>query len=170
LDVEVREAIEESETVAEVILPAEEEGDEKEAEDGDVRKGKRRRPRRRRRGGKAKEDAVESPRPQRQKAPASPESIVVDLGPAGHEVELFTDDEEDDDQLLDSSDEDDDEGDETSSGGARPASHRNIPSWAEAIGVVVDSNLALRTERKKTARPPGSNRGGRARGRRKKRS
>lgn len=141
--------------------------EETEMEDGEPRKGKRRRPRRRRRGGKSKEEGAEAPRAPRAKAASPPESIVVDLGPAGHDVELFEEDEEDEEPLSVGGD-DEDEGEEEA--GGRGASHRNIPSWAEAIGVVVDANLAMRTERKKTAHAPGAGRGGRPRGRRKKRS
>ncbi|MGI9455770.1 MAG: hypothetical protein ACR2NU_04370 [Aeoliella sp.] len=52
-------------------------------------------------------------------------------------------------------------------------SHKSIPSWQEAIGVVVDGNIAARGERKRAHRGSGgsrggSSRGGRSRGRRKK--
>ena len=143
--------------------------EESESEEGAPSPGKRRRPRRRRRGGKTRDEPDESPRVPRPKSPTSAEPIVVDLGPAGHDVEIFDDEDDDDDDLLSAGGDDDDDGDEASMGGSRPASHRNIPSWGEAIGVVVDANLAMRSERKKTARPPGASRGGRPRGRRKKR-
>lgn len=149
---------------SESLEGAEERQPERGAEEDESRKGKRRRPRRRRRGGKTKDESVEKPRT---KSTAPVESIVVDLGPAGHDVELFEDEEEDNSFAENDHDEGSDDED---SGSARPASHRNIPSWGEAIGVVVDANLATRSERKKSARPPGNGQGGRPRGRRKKRS
>ena len=33
--------------------------------------------------------------------------------------------------------------------GAVPAGHRSIPSWDEAIGMIVDANLATRTDRRR---------------------
>lgn len=135
------------------------------SEEGDLAREKRRRPRRRRRGGKKQSDKSDGPR---EEAPRPVESVVVDLGPAGHDVELFDDDEEDEETLHGKSSHEDEDDESISSGSSRSANHRNIPTWADAIGVVVDANLATRSERKKTARPSGSNRGGRPRGRRKK--
>jgi hypothetical protein len=64
--------------------------------------------------------------------------------------------EEDDSDELDS-DEDSLEG----SGGQ--ASHRNLPTWQEAIGVIVDGNLALRSKAPVKPQTParGRSRGGR---------
>lgn len=45
----------------------------------------------------------------------------------------------------------------------RSVSHKNIPAWQEAIGVVVDANIAARSERKRTNRGRGGSRGGRGR-------
>ncbi|MCI0492412.1 MAG: hypothetical protein L0Z07_05710, partial [Planctomycetes bacterium] len=52
---------------------------------------------------------------------------------------------------------------EAPSQGARPASHRGIPSWEEAIGTIVDLNLQSRAQRKQT--PASSSRQGSSRGR-----
>ncbi len=61
-------------------------------------------------------------------------------------------------------DSDDEEDEETQ---ARRISHKNIPAWQEAIGVVVDANIAARGERKRNSRgrgnPRGNTRGGRGR-------
>jgi hypothetical protein len=45
-----------------------------------------------------------------------------------------------------------------------PPGHRNIPTWDEAIGMIVDTNLQTRSERRRTA-PPSSRGGGSSRGR-----
>lgn len=42
-------------------------------------------------------------------------------------------------------------------------SHKNIPAWQDAIGVVVDANIAARSERKRSNRGRGGSRGGRGR-------
>jgi hypothetical protein len=64
-------------------------------------------------------------------------------------------------------------------GGARPASgrtaggHKSIPSWDEAIGMIVETNLATRTDRRRSApqgRGSGSSRGRSRGGRRRKKS
>lgn len=57
----------------------------------------------------------------------------------------------------------DDEAEEGDSSPRRAPSHKNIPSWLDAIGVVVDSNIAARSERKRSSRSNG--RGGRGSGR-----
>lgn len=45
----------------------------------------------------------------------------------------------------------------------RTVSHKNIPAWQEAIGVVVDANIAARGERKRNSRGRDNSRGGRGR-------
>ena len=90
----------------------------------------------------------------------------------------------DDDDLMEVSGGGDDAGDalfdadsddmDTSERSAVPAGHRSIPSWDEAIGMIVDTNLATRTDRRRGGPPSGPNSGpsrGRPRGgRRRKKS
>lgn len=57
--------------------------------------------------------------------------------------QLGEDEEEEDDDDLEEDLLDDD--DSPSTGGRRP-SHRNLPTWDEAIGVIVDTNLAQRSK------------------------
>jgi hypothetical protein len=61
---------------------------------------------------------------------------------------------------------------QTTSSRAVPPSHRNIPSWEEAMGVIVEANLGSRSERKRSSgsSPRGGSHRGRPRGRRKKNS
>ena len=55
-----------------------------------------------------------------------------------------------------------------------PAGHKSIPSWDEAIGMIVDTNLATRTDRRRSSSPQsrdsGSSRGRSRGGRRRKKS
>jgi len=55
-----------------------------------------------------------------------------------------------------------------------PAGHKSIPSWDEAIGIIVDTNLATRTDRRRSSSPQsrgsGSARGRSRGGRRRKKS
>jgi ribonuclease E len=57
---------------------------------------------------------------------------------------------------------------------AAPAGHKSIPSWDEAIGMIVDTNLATRTDQRRSApsqsRGSGSSRGRPRGGRRRKKS
>ncbi len=57
----------------------------------------------------------------------------------------------------------DETADESDSAKSRSISHKNIPAWQEAIGVVVDANIAARGERKRNGRGRGGQRGGRGR-------
>jgi hypothetical protein len=50
-----------------------------------------------------------------------------------------------------------------STGRDTPAGHKSIPSWDEAIGMIVDTNLATRTDRRRSS--PQQSRGGASRGR-----
>ena len=123
---------------------------------------RRRRPRRRRRGRGGRKGDETSDREQR--APRDRERPTDDepksdtrrhAAPSDEDL----DDEDDDD--LDTNFLDDDEGEEgadgesgddkESSGKAIPLSHRNIPTWEEAIGVIVDANRQTRSERKLSA-------------------
>ncbi len=66
------------------------------------------------------------------------------------------DDEEDDSHA-------DDDGESSSTGGSR-TTHRNLPTWDEAIGVIVDTNLAQRSKspaKQSTGSSRGRSRGGR---------
>jgi hypothetical protein len=92
-------------------------------------------------------------------------------------------DEFSDEELMEDHDSDisldggDDEGDDsngvaTGAGISRSAAlQRSIPSWDEAIGFIVDTNMQSRSQRRPPSRPGGSrdngSRGGRGRGRRK---
>jgi hypothetical protein len=64
----------------------------------------------------------------------------------------------------------DEDGDDFLEDGERATSsgHKSIPSWDEAIGMIVDTNLATRTDRRRSSGPPsrgnGAQRGGRPRG------
>ena len=51
-----------------------------------------------------------------------------------------------------------------STGRETPAGHKSIPSWDEAIGMIVDTNLATRTDRRRSS-PQQSRGGGTSRGR-----
>lgn len=83
--------------------------------------------------------------------------------------ELDLEQDSDDDLSLDQDESDDSD----SRAQGLPPGHRNIPSWDEAIGLIVDTNLQLRSERRRSSpkhsRGTGSSRGG-SRGRRKKKS
>lgn len=177
------EVVEESSYVEEVEFdePGPRETSEEPAseEEGEPR---RRRPRRRRRGrgGRKSEEAGDrEKRPSRdgeRSAEVEPKS-----GPRRHaapdDMDLDDDEEEDlDSNFLDEDEADDEsevgEGEEKRDPGKTvPLSHRNIPTWEEAIGVIVDANSQTRSERKRSPHPPsrgGSARGGRARGGRRK--
>jgi ribonuclease E len=82
------------------------------------------------------------------------EEIVLD-DPDDEAVDSRMSDEGGDDFL--------DDGERTMSPG-----HKSIPSWDEAIGMIVDTNLATRTDRRRSSGPPsrgnGAQRGGRPRG------
>lgn len=90
-----------------------------------------------------------------------------------NEAETTTSDTIDEEsEEMGSADVQDDSPDDESSSQAgekkvRSISHKNIPAWQEAIGVVVDANIAARGERKRSnSRGRGGSRGGRGRGRR----
>jgi ribonuclease E len=145
---------------------------------------RRRRPRRRRRGrgGRKSDEASDREKPAPRGGDRSAESEQK-AGPPRHAApdDLDLDDEDDDDlndNFLDE-DESDEDGDgdtgeeRSSSGRVIPPSHRNMPTWEEAIGVIVETNLQTRSERKRSPRPSsqgGSSRGGRSRGGRRKKS
>jgi ribonuclease E len=113
--------------------------------------------RRRRRGsGEGREGAADAARP----------AATNGRAPARAADDDDDDDEDDDGPLLQADDGEDDDDDEGSSAGGRRASHKNIPTWADAIGVMVETNLQSR--KNSPQRPAGQRertRGGRGRGR-----
>jgi hypothetical protein len=130
------------------------------AEETEATDRKRGRPRRRRRGGRGRKPG-ERQRDGRQSERRIHESAGAD------DLGGDFDDLGDDDDSLDGGNGatgDLDEGDDESLQGAhsQSAARRAIPSWDEAIGFIVDSNLQTRSQR---PRPPRSDsRGGRPRG------
>jgi hypothetical protein len=85
--------------------------------------------------------------------------------------EIVLDDDIDNDE-MDLGIDDEDAGD---GGRDTPAGHKSIPSWDEAIGMIVDTNLATRTDRRRSSpsQSRGSSNGSRGRsrgGRRRKKS
>lgn len=130
---------------------------------------KRGRSRRRRRGGRGRKPGERQS--ERAAAPLQQESEgIEDLG-----VELDVDDDADDsatfedgaDPLGSDLDIDDGDGEPAELGGRRgSAAQRAIPSWDEAIGFIVDTNMQSRSQRRPAPRS-GSGPRGRSRGRRK---
>jgi hypothetical protein len=89
------------------------------------------------------------------------EEIVLDDDLDG-DLDGDLDDDQGSDELdlgVDGEDSDD------ASGRSAPAGHKSIPSWDEAIGMIVDTNLATRTDRRRSSPPQsrGRSRGGRRR-------
>jgi hypothetical protein len=111
----------------------------------------RRRPRRRRRGGSAEDADGAAPAGARIGRSASPEVDDDD-----------DDDDDDDHELAVSGDSDMDDDSDADEGGRRSA-HKNIPTWSEAIGVMVETNMQSR--KSSPQRPSGSRERGRGRGR-----
>jgi hypothetical protein len=112
-------------------------------------KPKRRRRRRGRRRGSAAR--TEEPETVEEEAAEAVEESVEAFSSPGDSLDNVSDDEEEDDG--------DDE-----QGGSRTPKHRSVPSWGDAIGVVVDANIAARSERKKFGnRSSGGGSGGRGR-------
>jgi hypothetical protein len=66
------------------------------------------------------------------------------------------------------------DGEDAEMGGREAAGHKSIPSWEEAIGMIVEINLSTRSDRRRSSAPSqsrgsGGSRGGRARGGRRRR-
>jgi hypothetical protein len=150
-----------------------ERGDESTSPSGDDRSTERKldRPRRRRRGGRGRKS---DQRPAEDRPPARQQNR---LARAQKEVEIDDDltdsDLEDeflgpDDRLDDTDLDEADDSDEAGSNKSR-ASQRAIPSWDEAIGYIVDSNMQSRSQRRPPSRSDsrGNSSRGRSRGRRK---
>ena len=80
---------------------------------------------------------------------------------------------EDDDSSLDDEDMDSDDSNSVATGAGisrSAALQRSIPSWDEAIGFIVDTNMQSRSQRRPPSRSgsrDNGSRGGRGRGRRK---
>ena len=127
-------------------------GDKVETADDQERRPRRRRRRGRRGARRGSEQSAD------EKSPAD------EISPAdGSRMDQHADDEtfdapDDSDELLDDPDGEDDE-----SSAFRKSRHGSIPTWEEAVGVVVTNNLEART---KAAKSPGGGRGrGKGRGR-----
>ena len=163
-----------------------ERGDEREgADEGEAR---RRRPRRRRRGGRGHRTDEQAQQPRRSSRPSRRPSGVS--AQKRDEDDDFDDD--DQDELIDIEsdlepvgdsqspvfDEDDSdlesdlEGAPSEAGDDKtvPASHRSIPTWEEALGVIIEANIQARGERRRSSHsssrsgsPRGRPRGGRRR-------
>jgi hypothetical protein len=131
-----------------------------EEEDASAEDRKRGRSRRRRRGGRGRRPGER--REERSAAPLQPESEGIDdLG-----VELDGDDDADIADLGSQLDDEEGDGDTADVGGRRgSAAQRAIPSWDEAIGFIVDSNMQSRSQRRPAPRS-GNGPRGRSRGRR----
>jgi len=130
-----------------------EEGEESEDK---PKRSRRRRGRRRGRGRGRGKDTAENSENSGENGEVT-ESAPAEAATSSSHLEADSD--HDDEDLHD---------DETGgSGKSRSISHKNIPAWQEAIGVVVDSNIAARGQRKRSnSRGRGGSRGGRGRGRR----
>jgi len=75
------------------------------------------------------------------------------------------DDDDDDERSGAKSDKEDDEDEEDSKGGGDRGKHRAIPSWGEAIGVIIEANLASRAKNPSSSAASSRGRGRRGRGR-----
>ena len=94
------------------------------------------------------------PRGRSRRSEEGDSSPEIDETQVRRRIAAHVGEEDDDDEVFG----DDDEGDEAEGG---RASHRNLPTWNDAIGVIVEGNLAQRS--KAPAKPQGAPRG-RARG------
>ena len=129
--------------------------------------------RRRRRGGRGRKTG-ERPAESRRAAPADddPSPDVFGLGDDFDEIgeveTVLDDDDSPDDQFDDDENSDGDQVGARESGRTK-AAQRTIPSWDEAIGFIVDSNMQSRSQRRPPSRSPSRGNGarGRSRGRRK---
>ena len=161
------------------------------ADEGDeTDRPKRKRSRRRRRGGKGRKSAAQQAEGESASGddPSSDGNEQIELteevstedtkkprrrrsrrGPRSEEAETAsTGTSEFDDDF----DEDESDGEDRPRGGSRGRTrHRNLPTWSEAIGMIVDANLEQRAKspsKPQASRGRGSGRGGRGGGRRRK--
>jgi hypothetical protein len=140
----------------------------------------KRRPRRRRggRGGRGRrprdqqEDGEQRPSGRRRDAdlfetPGADDFEDLDAD-ADDDLDMDTDRGGSYDADDDASDDDTDLGDDEGASKSKPAGHRSIPSWSDAIGMIVASNMASHSQRRATSGngggPRGRSRGGRRRG------
>ena len=130
--------------VEEGTLNEETEADEGAAEESD---GERRGRRRRRRGGRGRGRGRDRESVDREDDADSDAEADADADA--------------DEQLLDGQ-EDQAPEEDADREQAKPASHKNITPWREAIGAIVDANIAAREERRRS--PGGGGRGGSSRG------
>jgi hypothetical protein len=110
-------------------------------------------------------EADERPRRRRRRrgrsgSPTATDRQATESGPRERRSrDDHEDDEDDDDSPLEDLHDEDDEGDDSPKRG----SHKNIPTWSEAIGVMVETNLLSR--KSSPQRPGPSRERGRGRGR-----
>ncbi len=170
------------------VIPGENTGEKSEEED-EEQSPRRRRPRRRRRGRGGRKPSEEKAASSDDKTATDEEETLSDCVDAPQDEEEkprrrrprrrsrrssssdapATDEKKPSDEASDSGTDDDDDLDNDGAG-SKDASksrstHRNLPTWADAIGGIVDSNLALRS--KSPSKPnssQGRSRGGRRRG------
>jgi hypothetical protein len=139
-------AIEETTLDDDAIIIGEGEDAAGESEEGEATTEKRRR-RRRPRGGRTRRD-------EEGEATGEADESQVRRRIAAHVGEEEDDEDDDTDDDLDAEDGDSEEGGR--------ASHRNLPTWNDAIGVIVEGNLAQRS--KAPAKQQGAPARGRGRG------
>jgi ribonuclease E len=142
---------------------------ESESHDEEQAEQRPRRPRRRRRGrgsrgseSRGEQQAARSSnrRSERSDANRGPDDDFDDLG-------VETDDDELAQEVSGDDAEDGETDGESSWRSSEGRGHRSIPSWEQAIGMIVDANLQSRSQRRQTSSTGsrgGSSRGGRARG------
>jgi ribonuclease E len=149
-------------------------------QEADESERKRGRPRRRRRGGRGRKSGErqrdDRPAERVHESPGADEH-GADFDDLGDDVGAELSDDDNDSITAASldmdSDLDDTDADEETSGASRSMSpaQRAIPSWDEAIGFIVDSNMQSRSQRRPPSRSDsrgGPSRGGRSRGGRRK--
>jgi hypothetical protein len=88
--------------------------------------------------------------------------VPANVSADSHGEDGDEDEDEDDDDAMMSAGDGDEEHDDDEEGGTR-SSHKNIPTWSEAIGVMVETNMQSR--RNAPQRPSAPRDRGRGRGR-----
>jgi hypothetical protein len=133
------------------------------AEEGEPRERKGRRRRRRRGSGRGRERAAEGPAASGDKSRVDGESADVD-DVDDYDDEFgddFGDDDLGDEVATVTAGADDAEGESESSGGqGEKNSHRAIPSWEEALGTMIATNMEGRSKNPRGGAPRGRGRGG----------
>lgn len=137
--------------------PASEEPKAAESEENTPEEGQAKRPRGRRRRGRRRRSSTagaEAPSTAQEEAAEAVDEAAAAFGSVADSIENRAD------EPIDDLDDDDDD----PQGGSRGGKHRSVPSWSEAIGVVVDANIAARAERRRAGgRAPSGSGGGRGR-------